>query len=232
MRDIAACSNYEEYLAMAESFLNISYYPTARAGNEFLCKRLQRKFLHLPLSYSFEEIAGNYKLLADELKLDIDLSGFRQAAEKALSDTRKVIGNMPIAIDYTAALRNLSLARLLLENGFNVKRIYTDVIIPEEKADFEFLQKKYPDLMIYPTLHPAMRFAVKTPGSGDEFLAIGQKAACFTGSRHLVNIVSGGGWYGFDGITQMCKAMENAKNTLSDTEKIIQLKGWGCESCL
>ena len=232
VRDIAACSNYEEYLAMAESFLNISYYPTARAGNEFLCKRLQRKFLHLPLSYSFEEIAGNYKLLADELKLNIDLRGFRQAAEKALSDARKVIGNMPIAIDYTATLRNLSLARLLLENGFNVKRIYTDVIIPEEKADFEFLQEKYPELMIYPTLHPAMRFAVKTPGSGDEFLAIGQKAACFTGTRHLVNIVSGGGWYGFDGITQMCKAMENAKNTLSDTGQLIQLKGWGCESCL
>ena len=106
------------------------------------------------------------------------------------------------------------------------------MMIPEEKADFEFLQKKYPELMIYPTLHPAMRFAIKTPGTGDEFLAIGQKAACFTGTRHLVNIVSGGGWYGFDGITQMCKALITARNTLSDTEKLIQLKGWGCESCL
>ena len=232
VKDIAACRNYDEYLAMAESLYNISYYPTARAANEFLCGRLNRKFLHLPLSYSLEEIAANYAVLCDELNIRADFEPAEEAAENALREARKVVGNMPIAIDYTATLRNLSLARLLLDHGFNVQRIYTDVIIPEEKADFEYLQQNYPELMIYPTLHPAMRFAVKTPGVGDDFLAIGQKAACFTGTRHLVNIVSGGGWYGFDGITQMCKAMENAKNTLSDTEKIIQLKGWGCESCL
>ena len=76
------------------------------------------------------------------------------------------------------------------------------------------------------------RFAVAQAGSGDEVLAIGQKVACYTGTRHLVNIVSGGGWYGFDGITQMCRAMEFAAETVTDTEKIIQLKGWGCDSCL
>ena len=232
VRDIAACNSYDEYLSMAASRYNISYYPTARAANEFLCKRLNRTFLHLPLSYSFEEIAGNYKVLGTALNIKTDFSEARAAAEKAIADLRMIIGNMPIVVDYTATLRNLSLARLLLDNGFNVQKIYTDVIIPEEKADFEYLQKNYPELLICPTLHPAMRFAVKEPGSGDEYLAIGQKAACFTGTRHLVNIVSGGGWYGFDGITQMCNAMKSAKNTLTDTEKVIQLKGWGCESCL
>ena len=232
IKDIAACKSYDEYLSMAASLCNISYYPTAKAANEFLSKRLNRKYLHLPLSYSFEEITDNYRRLDEALNIKTDLSQARSAAEQALKAALHVVGNMPIAIDYTATLRNLSLARLLLDNGFNVKRVYTDVIIPEEKADFEYLQKNYPDLMIYPTLHPVMRFAVATPGSGDEYLAIGQKAACFCGTRHFVNIVSGGGWYGFDCITQMCKAMENAKNTLSDTINIIQLKGWGCESCL
>ena len=232
VKDIAACQDYDEYLSMSESFCNISYYPTAKAGNEFLCQRLRRKFLHLPLSYSFEEIAENYRILSEELNIKSDFSQAESEARRTLAEARKLIGSMPIAIDYTATLRNLSLARLLLEHDFNVERIYSDVVIPEEKADFEWLQSHCPELLISPTLHPAMRFAVKTPGSGDEYLAIGQKAACFTGSRHLVNIVSGGGWYGFDGITQMCKAMVNAKNTLSDTEKLIQLKGWGCESCL
>ena len=139
---------------------------------------------------------------------------------------------MPVVIDYTATLRNLSLARLLLDNGFNVQRVYTDVIIGEEKEDFYYLQKHYKDLMLYPTLHPAMRFAVSRPGSGDEYLAIGQKAACYTGTRHLVNIVSGGGWYGFDGIKQLCIAMERAAEEIADTEQLIQMKGWGCESCL
>ena len=232
VKDIASCSSYDEYLSMAAGCCNISYYPTAKAANEFLSKRLNRKFLHLPLSYSFAEIAGNYRLLGETLGIKTDFAQAQATAECALKDALSVIKDMPIVIDYTATLRNLSLARLLLDNGFNVKRIYTDVIIPEEKADFEYLQKNYPDLMIYPTLHPVMRFSVAEPGSGDEYLAIGQKAACFTGTRHLVNIVSGGSWYGFDGITQMCRAMETAKKTLSDTKKLIQLKGWGCESCL
>ncbi len=232
VRDIAACKNYDEYLAMASGKYNISYYPTARAANEFLSRRLNRTFLHLPLSYNIDEIAENYKILCSTLGITWDFSQAQHSAENALHEARKAIGNMPIAIDYTATLRYLSLARLLLDNGFNVKRVYGDVIISEEKSDFEYLQKNYPDLMFYPTLHPVMRFAVKEPGQDDDFLAIGQKSACFTGSRHLVNIVSGGGWYGFDGITQMCKTMINAKNTLSNTKELIQLKGWGCESCL
>ena len=162
----------------------------------------------------------------------IDFQSCKAAALSALQRAATVMGNRPIAIDYTATLRNLSLARLLLDNGFKVERVYTDVIIAEEKSDFEYLQKHYPDLLIYPTLHPRMRFAVAQAGSGDEFIAIGQKAACYTGTRHLVNIVSGGGWYGFDGIRMMAEAMIEAAGTVSDVERVIQLKGWGCDSCL
>lgn len=230
--DIAACRSYDEYLQMAESSCFISYYPTARAANEFLSARLKRDFLHLPLSYNFEEIMGNYRSLSEKLNIEFDFSPAVEAAQAALKHARKKIGNMPVVIDYTATLRNLSLARLLLDNGFNVQRVYTDVIIGEEKEDFYYLQKHYKDLMLYPTLHPAMRFAVSRPGSGDEYLAIGQKAACYTGTRHLVNIVSGGGWYGFDGIKQLCIAMERAAEEIADTEQLIQMKGWGCESCL
>ena len=232
IRDIADCSTYEEYLKLADCEYFISYYPTARAANGDLSSRLQRKSLHLPLSYSFDEIADNYTELENMLNIKMDCQADKLAAERALADALKVLKNMPIAIDYTATLRTLSLARLLLDKGFNVQRVYSDVFIGEETADFEYLQAHYPDLLIYPTLHPAMRFAVAEPGRGDDFLAIGQKAACYTGSRHLVNIVSGGGWYGFRGIEKMGKALVEAYNHVCDTEKVIQLKGWGCESCL
>ena len=232
VRDIAGCSTYEEYLGLADCEYFISYYPTAKAANADLSGRLQRQSLHLPLSYSFAEIAANYALLEDLLDIKMDCQAEKVAAETALRNALEVVKNTPIAIDYTATLRSLSLARLLLDNGFNVQQIYSDVFIGEEAADFEYLQGHYPDLQIYPTLHPAMRFAVAEPGSGDEFLAIGQKAACFTGTRHLVNIVSGGGWYGYKGIEKMCCAMVESFNQISDTEKVIQLKGWGCESCL
>ncbi|MBE6380242.1 MAG: hypothetical protein E7047_04870 [Lentisphaerae bacterium] len=233
VRDITYCRNYDEYLELGSCEYFLCYHTVAQAGCKVLSDRLQRRMIYLPLSYSFEEIKSNYQLLSDTLGLDLpDLTGLQSVAEAELQQTCKYLNNMPVAIDYTATLRNLSLARLLLTHGFNVKRVYSDVVIGEEAADFEFLQTHYPDLMIYPTVHPAMRFAVQKPGSGDEFLCIGQKAACFTGSRHLVNIVSGGGWYGFDGIRQLCAAMRQAKDEFSDTEELIQLKGWGCASCL
>ena len=37
-------------------------------------------------------------------------------------------------------------------------------------------------------------------GNEENVLAIGQKAAWFTGTRHFVNLVEGAGLYGFDGI--------------------------------
>ena len=233
VRDITYCQSYEDYKRMAACEYFIAYHVVAKAALEALAGRLNRKFLYLPLSYNFEEIAQNYKLLAGMLEVpDADFSAEILEAEQALHETCEKLNNMPIAIDYTATLRNMSLARLLLSYKFNVTRVYSDVVIGDDKLDFEWLQKHHADLKIYPTLHPSMRFAVAQAGSGDEVLAIGQKAACYTGTRHLVNIVSGGGWYGFDGIKQMCRAMHFAAETVTDTEKVIQLKGWGCDSCL
>ncbi|MBE6367319.1 MAG: nitrogenase [Lentisphaerae bacterium] len=233
LRDITLCRNYDEYLSMARCGYFISYLTTARAANEFLSQRLGRPHLHLPLSYNADEIRHNYQLLGDMLELDVpDFAEDSAAAEAALRQAYKVIRNRPVAIDYTATLRSLSLARLLLDNGFNVERIYTDVIIGEEADDFTYLQQHYPQVMLYPTLHPRMRFAVMAPGSNDDFIAIGQKAACYTGTSHLVNIVSGGGWYGFDGIRQLAQAMQQAALNRSDVKTLIQHKGWGCESCL
>ena len=43
-----------------------------------------------------------------------------------------------------------------------------------------------------------------------EMLALGQKAAWFTGSRHFVNMVQGAGLYGFDGIRRLAHLMVEA----------------------
>ena len=218
---------------MAECGFFISYYPTARAAKDALCQRFKRCGLHISLSYRTEEILSNYRRLTEALAIEPwDTAAYQTAAEAALLQAKKVVGSMPIAIDYTATLRVFSLARMLLENNFNVDRIYSDVAIGEDAEDFAYLQQHYPDLKIYPTLHPRMRFAVTEVGSGNEFLAIGQKAACFTGTEHLVNIVSGGGWYGFDGIRLLAEKMQEAALNITDIRREIQLKGWGCESCL
>jgi len=65
-----------------------------------------------------------------------------------------------------------------------------------------------------------------------KILAVGQKAAWFTGSRNFVNMVQGGGLWGFDGIRRTAQLMLEAFNEEKAPEDLIVRKGWGCESCI
>ena len=70
------------------------------------------------------------------------------------------------------------------------------------------------------------------PRNESDVLAIGQKAAWFTGTRHFVNLVEGAGLYGFDGICRTAELMTEAWQEEKDPEDLIIRKGWGCESCI
>ena len=61
-----------------------------------------------------------------------------------------------------------------------------------------------------------------------KLLAIGQKAAYFTNTNYLVNMLEGGGLYGFDGIMHLCGLIRDGFLHEKDTKSIIQVKGWGC----
>src|SRR5699024_11597679 len=64
--------------------------------------------------------------------------------------------------------------------------------------------------------------------NGGRLLAIGQKAAYYTGTRYLVNMVEGSGFWGYDGIIRLAQWMRDAAKEEADVENIIQVKGWGC----
>lgn len=233
LRDITDCKTFDEYLAMAKSALEITYLPTAAAAGDALERRLGRKHLYLPLSYDFDEIERNLAKLADALGIDApDWTGAKRNALRALEHAREIAGDFSVEIDYTATPRPVGLALLLAEHGFRVTRVYTDAMIEEERPAFERLRSLAPDLLLTATVHAKMRFAGKGVHEHGPVLAIGQKAAYFSGTRHFVNIVSGGGMYGFDGVAKLAALIEDAAIHEKDTETVIQHKGLGCRSCL
>jgi hypothetical protein len=237
VRDICTCRTYDDYQAMAESAVNIYTIPLMQSGAESLEKRLGQESLYLPMSFNREEIEHNLTALVRRFHLHVlpekngipDFSRLEMQAEAALAHAKKIIGSMPVAIDYAAVTRPLSLAQLLLSYGFNVVRIYTDAILPGDEDAFAWLKKYAPDLPLHSAVNFRCRFVPRVgTRQAEKLLAIGQKAAYFTGSSYFVNIVENGDLYGFDGICRLLALMENAVLHESDMRNTIQVKAWGC----
>ena len=231
IHEIHKCRSYEEYQEMAESAVYISRYPSAVIGGKQLAQRLGATHLYVPFSYDFEEIESGLLRVAETLSLERpDFSGRREACAAALARLKELAADRPIAIDYTFCPRPLGLAKLLLDAGLNVQRVYLDTVTGEEKAAFEYLKSNFPELLLYPTVHAAMRFhSSKEPSN---FLALGQKAAHFTNTNHFVNVVEGGGMLGYEAIFKTINLMEEAIREEKDLRGLIQIKGMGCAGCI
>ena len=231
IHEITSCKTYEEYQQMAESEYNICYYPAAVAGCKMLSERLGSTSVYVPFSFDFEEIDAGFSALAEKLGISLqDSTAKLKACEDALAETLDLIGNTPIAIDYTYCPRPLGLAKLLLDHGFNVQRVYLDAVTGEEKKVFKDLKAQYPTLELFPTVHASMRFLARKEPS--DYLAIGQKSAHFLNTRHFVNVVEGGGMLGYQAVLKTLALMREAFLEEKDTRNLIQVKGMGCGGCV
>ena len=230
LRDITLCKNFDEYQEMAKSKINVTYQPVARKGMDEISEKLGQEDVFIPVSYDSNTIKEYLTRLAEKIDVDITKFDFKEKeAFDKLAEAKKVIGDTAIAIDYTFTPAPSSLAKLLLDNGFNVKKIYTDSI--SEKEVFKELQDKYGnrDILVYPTVNTAMR--VNERNQKEKYLALGQKAAYFTNTNYFVNEVECGGHYGFDGIKILAENMIDAFINEKDASQLIQKKGLGC-NCL
>lgn len=257
VHEITSCRTYEEYQQMAESSVYISYNPDAVPGGDMLAARLGGRHHYIKLSFDYSEIDEEFDRLADTLTAqmphrksliedalrEIREQG-RAKCEAALDETIGIIGDTPVVIDYTFCPRPLGLARLLLDSGFNVTKVYVDSIPAADRQDHEYLQEHYPDLMLHPTVHAAMRFASSGIAAaerdeadadkqdGCRVLAIGQKAACFERTDHFVNVVEGGGMIGYEAVIRTLEMMRDAFYNKKDMRRLVQIKGLGCDVCL
>ncbi|MCR4688174.1 MAG: nitrogenase component 1 [Saccharofermentans sp.] len=220
--DSARTESLEEYYSIGSASRFICCYPAGRMGSEILARRLRRPLYYLPMDFNKDRIIAALELLG----LDVDGSAVTDA-ERATEELKTLIADTPIAIDYTAVPRPLSLARFLLENGFNLKTVYLDGIDPDEEEDYNFLKEDFPELILHSTIHIMDRRPVRPD---EKVLAIGQKAAWFEGTEYFVNIVEGAGLWGFGGIEELMSLMKDAYNTPKDIRDIIPRKGLGCSS--
>ena len=168
-----------------------------------------------------------------------------------------MIGDCGVAIDGMITTRPYSLARLLAEHGFNIDIVFSDSVGGED-TDYEWLKKNVPGIRFEKCVSPDMRTYKyeESDGSGNsmlvheqknalnegntdtsngnkpQILALGQKAAYFTQTPYFVDMVENGSLYGFDGIVELSKMMIDSFINVKDLKKTLDIKGWGCESCI
>lgn len=218
---------YQDMLTMGEAKVLFSIYPKARYGAVHNAERLGRQHYHLPASFSYAEIAAQEQLLAEELGLVmLDAEAERAACEEALAHARQTVADMEIVIDQALHPRPLGLARLLLSHGFAVTKVYMDAVTLEEHEDYLWLQCHYPALLLCATNQPERRVLPRDGGA--HVLALGQIAAWAEGTTHFVNLVEGGGLWGYAGIRSMARLMEEAAMEEKDTAALVPRKGLGC----
>lgn len=250
LRELPACKTWAEYQQLGSAEIFVSCYPPAKYGAAMLTERLNRTHLYLPGCFDYGEIKEEIRNLIKELQAgwsredtsntkcaDItseEIEAFCQReitlCEDSINHAKSIIGDTPVVLDYLYHPRPLGLAKLLLEHGFHVTTVYLDSISPEEKPAFDWLKLHHPDLELRATIQTKMR--VLPRGTEGKVLAIGQKAAWFSGSRNFVNMVQGGGLWGFDGIRGTMELMTEAFLEEKDPADLIVRKGWGCESCI
>ncbi len=231
VRQLQECSTYAEYLTLSEAEVFLATFPRADYGVRETAARLGRRYFYLPASFSYGEIRREQETLLGLWGLTApDTRAAENRCEEALARARQIIGDTPIAIDFTAHPRPLGLARLLLERGFRVETVYLDSVSGEEQEDFLYLKRAFPGLLLSATNQPECRVRPRTGREGT--LAVGQIAAWFCATPHFVNIVEGGGLWGFDGIVRMAELMTVAFLEEKDTGDLVPRKGLGCESCI
>ena len=68
LKELTACTNWEEYQELGSGKMLISCYPPAKYGAEMLAGRLQRTHLYLPGSFDYEEIKEEIRTFAETVK--------------------------------------------------------------------------------------------------------------------------------------------------------------------
>lgn len=230
LTELQDCTTYAQYKKLSQANAFICTFSNAHYGIGKLAKRLDRDYLYAPSCFGYDEIRAHYTQLSQLLGFPLpDFTDEIERCEETLARLRDLVGKTPIAIDASVHPRPLGLAHLLLEHGLNVTEVYLDVVNPEEECDLAWLKEYAPQLELSSIVLPELRVASRA--RDQEVLAVGQKAAWFTGSSRFVNLVEGGGLWGFAGIRAMADLMCEAWMQPKDPRDLVPRKGLGCPSC-
>jgi hypothetical protein len=123
-----------------------------------------------------------------------------------------------MVIDDSATIRPFSLAKLLIQNGFNVAEICAEACPGMEDAAFRWIDQNSNAVIREHTKHTAPVMRESDPG----ILAIGFECAYLHGACHVVDQLEDEAQYGYGGIMLLLDKIKQASSDQADLQKLIQ----------
>ena len=215
----------ESYYEMGRSILNVLLTPITRLAAENMKRELGIESVQTLISYDLNEIKESYELIEKVLSDDIafDFSDIEKHTRQVISDTLKEVGQMPILVSGSAVLRPFSLAKALLEYGFNVTEISAQAAIAPDKEAFEYIKANYKNVKILQTQHH--RAATMHLDEVREILAIGYEGAYLGNAGYVVDLVDDERMYGYYGVELLMQQMSEAVKEKTNLREMIEEYG-------
>ena len=219
---ISDFDTFDGYQTMSKSKVNIILSPVARYASSTMKERLEIEPLLAYHTYDMGEIENFYGELSLLLNLPIDFTQYKEEAKISIKEALEVIGQHPIAIDYQAVRKPFTLAKALMEYGFNVKLVMTDEVKSIEKEAYEYVTQNYKEIKAINAIHHDM---VKQEKEDMVYLCIGFDCGYATDAKRVVDLKEDESLFGFHGIKELMRMMMKAFTNEVNLRDIIEEAG-------
>lgn len=223
LKHISDFEHFEDYLTMSRSKYNLVLSPIAKFAAEQMREKLDIDCQLAYVTYDLDEIRSSYETLGNALGLEMELQPYEDRAKEKIKEAAAMIGDYPIAIDYQAVKKPFTLAKLLLEYGFNVEFLLIDAVKKIERPAYDYVMEYYPHVeVVNATHHDLIKHEFRDQKN---YLCIGFDCAYATGSDKVLGVMNDDFLFGYYGVEKlMTDLMDTFRKEIDVKEMIAEAR--------
>ena len=207
IRQIGTCETYEEFLKMSEANFTLLLHPEGRFAAADMANRLGIPYIELTRLYDIDRNARQYASLSQALHTRLDVSGYREAAEREREQFCGRYRGLKLGIGECLNGDPFELALSLTLSGLMVREIY-GTVTEENRVWMKKLAGISPETRIYSNLEPTMLYY--EPDQSDVEFALGKDARYYHPDKPGIDFNRDVQPFGFGGIVSLYREMGEA----------------------
>lgn len=230
VRQLGDYQEHESFCEMGRSKYNLIVRPAGKFAAQYMDEHFDTTSLRSMITYDMDEIRKNYEEWEALLDGKHDKKAHtRFCIEEQEKETRKVIAQtverlkgIPISVSDSAVLRPFTLAKALIQYGFNVTEVIEQEVLEVDRPAYEYICENHPEIKVIQPRH--YRSAVRN-NENTYMVAIGFEGAYLRQSDYVVDLSGDEGMYGYYGVRRLMHMLQKAVEEKADLRKMIEEYG-------